>query len=266
MKKLLQNNLILQQSKNSTLNPNITVFTEPSLFGKAALLHAHKLAQIFDADINEISLHKKLDLNSVFMTAEEGNTLCFVMAISQAKEMTFFNAKKARKWIVKSRVPVLAVGNIEIKENDYQHVVFPLDTRCHEKELALWASYFPTYWQKNCAHLFKEKAMIHIIFNEYQNKLLRKKVQNNIDFVSKMFDNLNVSYSLHPFAMINNIHTFGLSFATKTNNSFMLFLMTEHLSLIDLLFGPLEKRILGNKENIPVLCLNAREDIFVLCQ
>jgi hypothetical protein len=42
--------------------------------------------------------------------------------------------------------------------------------------------------------------------------------------------------------------------------------MTEHFSLIDFLFGPVENRILGNKKNIPVLCLNAREDIFVLCQ
>jgi hypothetical protein len=57
-----------------------------------------------------------------------------------------------------------------------------------------------------------------------------------------------------------------LSFAKKTGNSVMLFLMTEHFSLVDLFFGPVENRILGNKENIPVLCLNAREDIFVLCQ
>jgi hypothetical protein len=81
-----------------------------------------------------------------------------------------------------------------------------------------------------------------------------------------MFNNLNVSYTIHSFKKIDNIHTFGLHFAKKTGNSVMLFLMTEHYSLIDLLFGPVENKILGNKENVPVLCLNARDDTFVLCQ
>ena len=245
---------------------NITVFIDPTPFGNVVLTHARKLSQIFDADVNEIALQEKPGLNAVFAAAEEGNTLCFVMGVASAKKMAFFNAKKARKQIGKSRVPVLTVGNVEAKENDYQQVVLPLDINCREKELALWASYFPTYWQKNCAHISKENLLIHIIFNQYKDELLRKKAQNNIDFVTKMFDNLNVSYTLHPFTKIDNIHTFGLDFAKKTANSVLLFLMTEHFSLIDLLFGPLENSILGNRENIPVLCINAREDAFVLCQ
>ena len=245
---------------------NITVFSDLSPFGNAALTHARKLSQIFDAEVNEILLQKNPDLNAVFAAAEEGSTLCFVMGVAPTKKMAFFYAKKARKWIEKSRVPVLTVENIEAKENEYQQVVLPLDINCREKELALWASYFPTYLQKNCAHISKENLLIHIIFNKYKDELLHKKVQNNIDFVTKMFDNLNVSYTLHPFTKIDNIHTFGLDFAKKTANSVMLFLMTEHFSLIDLLFGPLENRILGNKGNIPVLCMNAREDAFVLCQ
>ena len=248
------------------LSQIITVFTDNSFYGKAALLHAQKLAQIFNAEVNEISLQEKPNLRSVFATAEEGNVLCFVMGVTITKKTTFFNAKKARKWIVKSRVPVLTVGNIEAKENDYQQVILPLDINCQEKELALWASYFPRYLQKNCPHISKDNFLIHIIFNQYKDELLHKKVQNNIDFVTKMFDNLNVSYTLHSFTKIDNIHTFGLKFAKKTANSVMLFLMTEHFSLIDFLFGPLENRILGNKENVPVLCLNAREDLFVLCQ
>jgi hypothetical protein len=205
-------------------------------------------------------------LNAVFAAADEGNTLCFVMPVATSKKVTFFNTKKARKWIRKSRVPVLSVGNIEPKEDDCRQVVLPLDIHCQDKELALWASYFPTYFQKNCPHVPKENLLIHVIFNEYKDELLQKKVQNNIDFVTKMFNNMDIPYILHPFTKIDNIHTFGLDFAEKTGNSVMLFLMPEHFSLIDLLFGPVENSILGNNKNIPVLCLNARADIFVLCQ
>jgi len=245
---------------------SIIVFTDASSYGNAALAHAQKLAQIFDAEVNVISSQEQPDLHSVFAATEVGNTLCMVMPVASSKKLTFFNTRKARKWIGRSRVPVLAVGDCEPKENDYQQIVLPLDINCQDKELALWASYFPTYFQKNSPHIPKENLLIHIIFNQYKDELLHKKVQNNIDFVTKMFNNIGVPFTLHPFTNIDNIHTFGLQFAAKTGNSIMLFLMTEHYSLIDLLFGPVENRILGNSENVPVLCLNAREDIFVLCQ
>ena len=244
----------------------ITLLSDSSPYGKATLAHAQKLSQIFNAEVNEVSLQEKQNLRDIFDEAEEGNTLCFVMPVAPTKKLAFFDTKKARKWIGKSRVPVLTIGDIEPKENDYQQVVLPLDINCQDKELALWASYFPTYFQKNCPHITKENLLIHIIFNQYKDELLRNKVQNNIDFVTKMFNNISISYKLHPFTKIDNIHTFGLKFAEKIGNSVMLFLMTEHFSLVDLIFGPVENRILGNKENVPVLCLNAREDIFVLCQ
>jgi len=244
----------------------ITVFSDDSLYGKAAVAHAHKLSQIFDAELNLISLHKKTNLRALFAEAEEGNTLCFVMPVASARKDTFFNLKKAKKWIGKSRVPVITVGNYKINSNDYQQIVLPLDTNCQEKELASWASYFSNSFQKNCPHIPKEDVMIHIIYNRYKDELLSNKVQNNVEFVAKMFDNLEVSYTLHPFTKIDNIHTYGLQFSKKLGNSVLLFLMTKHYSLVDLLFGPIENSILGNKEDIPVLCLNARGDQFMLCQ
>jgi hypothetical protein len=245
---------------------NITVFTDNSPYGKAALAHAQKLAQIFDAEINTVFIHEKAVHKLIFSATEVENTLCFVMPVALSKKLTFFNIKNARKWIRKSRIPVLVVGDAAPKENDYQQIILPLDINCQDKELALWASYFPAYFQKNCSHVPKENLLIHIIFNQYKDELLNQKVQNNIVFVTKMFDNLDAPYKLHPFTGIDNIHTFGLKFAKQTENSVLLFLMTEHYSLIDFIFGPVENRILGNKENIPVFCLNPREDIFVLCR
>jgi len=244
----------------------IAVFTDDSAYGKVALAHAQKLAQIFNAEINTIIFTEKTNLRTVFSAAEENNTLCFVMPVNQLRKKCFFNVKNARKWIRKSRIPVLTVGNVKPEENGYQQIILPLDINCKDKELALWASYFPAYIQKNCPQISKDNLLLHIIYNQYKNELLRQKVENNISFVTKMFDNLEVSYKLHTFTNIDNIHTLGLKMAKKTENSIMLFLMTEHYSLIDLLFGPIDNTILGNKEQIPVLCLNPREDTLVLCR
>ena len=241
----------------------IIVFTDNSAYGKAALSHSELLAQIFDAEIQEVNVDKNKDLNVII---KDDNLLCFVMSVAHSKKESFFNVKRAKKWIRKSRVPVFTIGNFEPGANDYQQIILPLDINCQEKELAMWASYFPAHFQKNYLSIPKENILIHIIFNQYKDELLHKKVQNNIDFTKKMFDNLEVAYKLHPFTNVNSIHTFGLQFAKKTGNSVLLYLIPEHNSLIDLIFGPVSNRLLRNKEQIPVLCLNAREDIFVLCR
>jgi hypothetical protein len=243
----------------------IIVLADNSVFGKSALLHAQKLAQVFNAEIDTVSVHKKTNLKSIFSPDVE-NALCFVMPVSNSKKETYFSVSHARKWIRRSRVSVLVVGNNEPKENDYQQIILPLDIHCQEKELALWASYFPTYFQKNCPQIPKDNLLIHIIYNQYKDELLKKKVQNNIDYVVKLFSSLEVPYQLHPFSKVDNIHIYGLQFAKEIGNSVLFYLMPEHFSLIDLLFGPVSNKLLGNTENIPVLCLNQREDIFVLCQ
>jgi hypothetical protein len=244
----------------------IIVFTDNTPYGKTALAHAQKLSQIFDAEISAISLQEKSDLRSIFATTEIGNILCMVMPVVPSKKLGFFHVKNARKWICKSRVPVITIGNKKPENDDYQQIILPLDINCKEKELALWASNFPAYFQKNCPQIPIENILIHIIFNQYKDELMHKKVQHNIDFVTKMFNNLEVSYQLHPLTKVNNLYTFGLQFAKKQRNSVLLFLMTEHYSLIDLIFGPVENRILGNMEEVPVLCLNGRGDLVALCR
>jgi hypothetical protein len=243
----------------------ITVFVEDSLYGKSALAHAQKLALIFDTEVQTVDLHKKTDLN-LFFSNKVDNTLCIVLPVGQLKKHSFFNVKNARKWIMRSRVPVLTVGKKVPEENDYQQIILPLDINCQEKELALWASYFPAYFQKNCPHIYRENMLIHVVFNQYKDAFLRQKVQNNIEFAKKMFDNLEAPYTLHPFTNVDNIHTFGLQFAKERAHAVLLYLMPEHNSLIDFIFGHVSNKLLGNMEQIPVLCLNTRDDIFVLCR
>ena len=250
---------LLLQMKN-----NITVFTDNSLYGQVAQLHAQKLAQIFDAEIHYVEVLKTNDFRNV--SIEVGERLFFILPIVSPKCHQLFNLKKVKKWIRRARVPVFITGISKPNIDDYQQIVLPIDLNCQEKELALWASYFPAYFQKNCPQIPKENVLIHIIYNQYNNDFLSKKVLNNIEYVMKLLDNLKVHYKLHSFKKVNNIHTFGLQFAKNIENSILLHLIPAHNSLIDMFFGPIVTKLLNKKEHIPVLCLNAREDILMLCR
>ena len=39
-----------------------------------------------------------------------------------------------------------------------------------------------------------------------------------------------------------------------------------HTTIIDFIFGPKESQIIGNTDHFPVLCINERDDLYVLCQ
>jgi len=241
----------------------IIVFIDNSDLGKAALAHGKMLAQVFDTELQQITIQKKTDFNAVL---NSDDVHCFVMPIVSKREHPFFNIHNAKKWIKKSRVPVITIGDFEPKTNDYQKIILPLDINCQEKELAQWASFFSVQIQKNCPNISKEKVLIYVIYNEYKTQFLQKKVQNNIEFVKKMFARLEVDYEIHPFKKVDNIHTFGIQYAKKVENSILFYLIPEHNSLIDLIFGSVLNKIMKNKKSLPVLLLNAREDLFVLCQ
>ena len=42
-------------------------------------------------------------------------------------------------------------------------------------------------------------------------------------------------------------------------------MMTSYYSLIDYIFGPKENAIIANDAGLPVLCINERDDLYVLC-
>jgi len=244
----------------------ILVFFDDSALGKSALEHGKLLSQIFDAEVDTVCISRNKDDKTFSSATKTDNIICAVVPVSQSKKSSIFSYKHVKKWIRKSRIPVLTIGNNKPDINDYQQIVLPIDTNCQEKELALWASYFPLHFQKNCPDVPKENILIHIIYKEYREELLSKKVQNNLEFTKKMFDNLEVLYEWHPFTDVNNIHIFGLQFAKTIGNSVLIHLVPKHNSLIDLFFGTVTSKLLGNREQIPVFCLNAREDIYVLCK
>lgn len=193
---------------------------------------------------------------NIYTYANDTNTIMFVIGVQKKGEDCLFSLKKARRFIKPSRLPVMTVGKKLPAADIFRHVLLPLDIDRQHKEKTLWAGYFSRFYQ----------AKVHVLSGKYKDQFLKKKVKDNIDFTEKLYKNLEIDYESHQLDReIDDIDRFSLAYASLVNASLTVIMMTSYYTVIDYLFGPKENDIIANDVDLPVLCINERDDLYVLC-
>ena len=272
-------------------NLNITVIADDSHRGYAAVSHGIMLAEVFQASLTVVanfgfgfglseSRHLPDDsqylkdircmasqvTNNQIVTdyvfpeilykyAEEHNTAMFVIGVGDGSD-GFFTVKKALKLIRQSRFPVMVV-KFQVDEEDkhiYKNILLPLDIERQNKEKALWAGYFSRFYG----------SVIHILYPKYKDEGLAKLVHDNVAFVEKLYENLEVTYEKHETHPQKYLDAYALEFAPQVQAGASVIMMTRYYTLGDVLMGPRERKIIG-RSGLPVLCINQRDDLYVLC-
>lgn len=268
-------------------NLNITVIADNSAFGRTAVQHGVQLAEVFQASLTVMAnfdLHlpdkpsipskefidelQNIILNAkngqvitdyvfpetLFRYADEHNTAMFVIGVDKNAKEGFFNVKKAIKLIRQSRFPVMTVTTNHTDTTCYKHILLPLDIERQNKEKALWAGYFSRFYG----------SVIHILYPKYRDEGLVKLVHDNVAFVEKLYENLEITYEKHETQPQNYLDAYALEFAPQVNAGASVIMMTRYYTLADVLTGPRERKIIGSSE-LPILCINQRDDLYVLC-
>lgn len=266
----------------------IIALVDNSEFGLAALAHGFKFAQIFRADLciiepNKSSPNKKImealemlnaqcdcenqivvftpDLQGsikkkLFQYAETEDAIILVLPASRIKGETLFTHKSGLKLIQKSRIPCVVTGLVKPTENAYKNIVLPLDSLRLSKEKSLWAGYFSRFY----------KAKVHVLIASYKDDYLVNKVLGNLKFTQKIYANLEIDYQIHNVGEIEqDIDEYALSYAPKVNGSLVLVMTTRFFTFFDLFLGPAELKVIANSQQMPVMCINQRDDLYVLC-
>lgn len=243
----------MEEPKKKT---QIIVITDNTEYGTCAEAFGAKVAEIFKASLL-IKPYQQIGNKEYFLhQAESADTSMLVIGVDKNHRKATFTLKKALKFMKDSRIPILVVGKELPKENQFQNVLLPIDIEKNTKEKALWAGYFSRYYG----------ATIHILYNQHKDEFLQKEIQDNLDFIHKLYNNLEINYKDHLLTDKNHCSDLAsLSFAPQVNATLTVIMLTQYYSLIDWLFSPKEKEILQKAENFPVLCLNARDDLYVLC-
>lgn len=212
--------------------------------------------QLIQNDIEVFLLSNPFSTDNIYSYADETNTIMFVIGVQRKGKESLFNLRKARRFIKPSRLPVMTVGLKLPDNNIFRQVMLPLDIDRQHKEKALWAGYFSRFYH----------AKVHILCGSYKDQLLKQKVKDNIDFTKKLYQNLEIDYELHDFDHnIDDIDRFSIFYAPEIKASLTVIMMTSFYTFIDYIFGPKENAIIANEEGLPVLCINERDDLYVLC-
>ncbi len=249
--------------ENNTVN-NIIVFVDETPYGIAARKHAQRLASIFKTTVEEWREYDPFFKEKFLREAEEKNTILFVMGVAAKKGETLFHTKKAIQFIRDGRIPTMVVDDTQPRDFEYQKAIVSLDIDKQTKEKVMWASYFSRHWVKNGAEK-DERFTIQLFSTFYKDEFLKNKTNDNLNFTKKIYESLEVDYELHSNTSTAPIDEIALDFARKNQCSPLVIMMTSFYSITDFLFGTRESKIIGKKHGVPILCINQRDDLYVLC-
>ncbi len=136
-----------------------------------------------------------------------------------------------------------------------QATYFSLDHRRESKEKLIWASYMVRFFG----------SKLNVATPNYRDAGFREKLRNNLLFTQKMYRSLGVDYTTMNIPA--NFRSPDITLSQLLPSESLLIAMTtdkRDRDLGDMLGGPSELRLL--KQNpVPILFLNQRDDLYVLC-
>lgn len=136
---------------------------------------------------------------------------------------------------------------------------FTLDHRRESKEKLIWASYMVRFFG----------SKLTVATPDYKDAGFREKLRNNLQFTQKMYRSLDIGYTTTPIPA-SNFRSPDLTLVCSSliePESSLLVAMTTDMrdrDLGDLVAGPQELRLL-KQSSVPILFLNQRDDLYVLC-
>ena len=141
--------------------------------------------------------------------------------------------------------------------NKINNVGFSVDFKKESKDKLLWASYFARF----------NNSLLHAISPKYDDDFLRNKWNDNIRFMDKMFGGLNIVSKKHTIAKQQSqyLDIDVLKYANEENIGLLIATTTKERDVIEYFIGVQEDRTIVNEFDIPILYLNPREDLYVLC-
>jgi hypothetical protein len=143
------------------------------------------------------------------------------------------------------------------QDTPFNDVILSMNALKEAKEKILWASYFGRF----------ASSRIVIFYHRYKDTYLQKQLNLNIGFARKMFRKFNIqTLNAHTLNTRTNEDVQAMSYAKQNSSSLCIFQTTKNKSIIELFTGLPEKKAMKKLQYSPILFLNPRDDLFIMCE
>ncbi len=190
---------------------------------------------------------------------EKLNVICLITGINTSKKGKKADApEELLKNLEYIKTAYLLAPEPLSDEKLLKNIAFTIDFEKESKEKIPWASYFGRF----------NRSLIYVCYPEYKDDYLSRSTQENLRFVKKMFEELNVNYVVEEIGRVNYSSTIDMEAIKRFENNrigLLIAVSTRGKTVIDFLRFRPEYKTIRNPYKIPVLMLNPREDIYVLC-
>lgn len=163
-------------------------------------------------------------------------------------------------WVLKafqqSSIAFLFVNGDLPRFLSYKNVLVPVDYRKASKETSLWASYLGRF----------NRSQVQLIYAHETNNEDAGRLMKNLEFFKKFLSSLNVRHQqIAGKASSWGICSETLDRADEWMGDLMIFSGSSSITLLDLMIGLPEKRIVKKAGHLPILLINPRKDICMMC-
>ena len=137
-----------------------------------------------------------------------------------------------------------------------KEVAMSLDFKKESKDKLIWSSYFPRFGS----------CRMNVLYYDYKDQFLKNKWYATMQQLHKLYSELGITFHPH---IIKSKSTFtdvnALRYAAENGYGLLISVTTKERDGLEFFIGTQEQRTIVNKEHIPSLFLNPREDLYVLC-
>ncbi len=199
----------------------------------------------------EIEISYSVKEGSIFdkihQEAENQGANLIVLGSHGKKGMQYLIGSHALRIIAKSLVPAIVVQNKPF--HGFNNIVFPITDFTEARQKVKWAVFI--------TRIFNSR--IHLFIQNQNDPGLARKIEVITEQVKKAFDEEGIIYKLSKAGKKRSLHTQLINYAIE-NDADMIMIMTEpDIYAPDFNLGLWDERIMFNKAEIPVMCINPVE-------
>jgi nucleotide-binding universal stress UspA family protein len=205
--------------------------------------------------LGNAAVHKLVRIGSIFEdigdAAAEIDASLILMGTHGMRGMQFLTGSRALRVITSSPVPFIVVQERSIKEQGYDSIVVPLDLHKETRQkLTLVA---------DMARTFKSK--VHLLVPKEDDEFLHKQLVNHIKFSTQYLEERGIEHDATIAEEDSNDFVKAVvKHAVKVDADLITIMNLAQGNIFGVLGVPYEQEIITNEAQIPVMCMNPREN------